>query len=200
MELGPLTSDSRNKRVMVGLGALIVLGLAGMPFALLNDVKQPAVDPVQTASMLDAGEDVAVTAASARSVKTHTVDGGVRVAGPSEVLVRAAWGSSPGQLGRERRQEGNAEGPMALTAARNGDLVVLDRLADGVVAILDNDGRPMGELPLLGPSVKEGGAVTGLFVDGDDVYVAGARRAEPDWRCRWQDGRQAAGDSGTAFA
>jgi len=122
------------------------------------------------------------------------------------------WGSGPGQLGRERLEEGNAEGPMALTVGPGGeawvvdtvngqlkrfdqdgghqgsqplavqyaqDVVVLsdgrtlqlDRLQDKAVAVVAADGRVLGELPLAGPSLDEPGGVTGLFVDGQDVYV-----------------------------
>lgn len=128
------------------------------------------------------------------------------------------WGSGPGQLGRERQQEGNAEGPMSVALGPGGeawvldtvngrlqrfdrdgghlgsqplavqyaqDVVVLpdgrtlqlDRLADKAVAVVAADGRVLGELPLAGPSLAEPGGVTGLFVDGEDVYVEKAHGA-----------------------
>jgi hypothetical protein len=124
----------------------------------------------------------------------------------------AGWGAGPGQLGRVREAEGNAEGPMSLAVdSRGGAWVVdtvngrlqrfdrdggagasqplavqyaqdvevladgrtlqLDRLVDKVVAVVSPDGRVLGELPLEGKGVPEAGGVTGLFVDGEDVYV-----------------------------
>lgn len=127
------------------------------------------------------------------------------------VFARAAWGSGPGQLGRERPQEGNPEAPMSLTldaegrvvvldqvngrvvrfhrdgtsdsvplplqapqdvaVAKNGALVVIDRLVDKSVAIVEPGGKVLGELPLEGKGVAEAGGVTALVTDGDDVWV-----------------------------
>lgn len=127
------------------------------------------------------------------------------------VRLRASWGSGKGNLGRIRRMEGNAEGPMSLAAAsdgrvlvldqangrvqlfeadggttdfrvpvqsaqdlaltKDGKTLILDRLVDGTVAIVDRTGQPIGELPLAGPALKTLGGVTGVFVDGEDVYV-----------------------------
>ncbi|MEN9799022.1 MAG: hypothetical protein RL653_2718 [Pseudomonadota bacterium] len=124
----------------------------------------------------------------------------------------AGWGAGPGQLGRVREAEGNAEGPMSLAVdLRGGAWVVdtvngrlqrfhgdggtgesqplavqyaqdvevladgrtlqLDRLVDKVVAVVSPEGKVLGELPLEGKGVPEAGGVTGLFVDGEDVYV-----------------------------
>ena len=133
--------------------------------------------------------------------------------GRGEVIAELAWGSGPSGLGHERRQEGNAEGPMSLavdalgnvvvldqtngrlvrldsrgkpvgtfpltqqvpqdvTLARDGTVLVLDRLKDKSVALLHPDtGQLLGELPVEGKGIPEGGGVTGTFVDGDSVYV-----------------------------
>lgn len=67
--------------------------------------------------------------------------------------------------------------PLPLQAAQDvavtpdGKALVLDRLVDKSVAILSPDGKPLGELPLVGKGLEEGGASTGLFSDGKDVYV-----------------------------
>lgn len=63
------------------------------------------------------------------------------------------------------------QAPQDLAVARDGSIAVLDRLVDGAVAVLDPQGRPRGELKLEGKEIKEGGAVTGVFVDGNDVWV-----------------------------
>jgi outer membrane protein assembly factor BamB len=121
------------------------------------------------------------------------------------------WGSGVGQLGRERRVEGNAEGPMSLAIApdgsvavldqvngriltkkpdgtareirigaraaqdlaigRDGAMAVLDRLGDKRVDVLGPDGSVRASFPLEGRGIREGGGVTGVFVDGDAVYV-----------------------------
>jgi hypothetical protein len=53
----------------------------------------------------------------------------------------------------------------------DGTVMVLDRLVDKSVALIGPDGKPRGELPLLGKGLEEGGAATGVFSDGKDVYV-----------------------------
>ena len=53
----------------------------------------------------------------------------------------------------------------------DGRTLQLDRLADKVVAVVSPGGQVLGELPLEGKGVDEAGGVTGLFVDGEDVYV-----------------------------
>jgi outer membrane protein assembly factor BamB len=62
--------------------------------------------------------------------------------------------------------------PQDIAMARDGTLLVLDRLKDKTVAILDPDtGALLGELPVQGRGIPEPGLVTGTFVDGDSVYV-----------------------------
>ncbi|QRK12429.1 hypothetical protein JQX13_21825 [Archangium violaceum] len=58
-----------------------------------------------------------------------------------------------------------------VAVARDGTIAVLDRLADKTIALLDPSGRPIGNLPLEGKGLEQGGLSTGLFVDGDSVYV-----------------------------
>ncbi|MBS2013102.1 MAG: hypothetical protein JST00_09460 [Deltaproteobacteria bacterium] len=127
----------------------------------------------------------------------------------ARLLLSAKWGSGDGELGRERPQEGNAEGPMSLTfagddllvldqvngrlsrfdkdgkpkgsmrapntvqdiaVASDGSVAMLDRLVGKAVTLTDASGRKVGELPL-GPKVSEPGLVTGVVVDGKNVYV-----------------------------
>ena len=62
--------------------------------------------------------------------------------------------------------------PQDIAMARDGTLLVLDRLKDKTVAILDPDtGALRGELPVQGKNVPETGLITGTFVDGTSVYV-----------------------------
>lgn len=208
-------SDSKRTQLILGgvlVAAAVVLYLV---FASVGP------DPVTPDAQSEGAADASVQqAAIAPSVNPKKVSAPTKIdAAPHElsngdksVLVKAAWGSGDGQLGRERREEGNAEGPMSLAVARNGDVLVLDqtngriarfdkdgkwkgstptpvqgpqeltqtpdgktlvldRVVDGQIAILDENGNPTAQLPVVGKSVAEGGAVTGMFVDGDSVYV-----------------------------
>jgi hypothetical protein len=58
-----------------------------------------------------------------------------------------------------------------LALAPAGGLVALDRLARRSLAWIDERGGLQRELPLVGPGVPEGGAVTGLFVRDDGAWV-----------------------------
>jgi hypothetical protein len=53
----------------------------------------------------------------------------------------------------------------------DGSMAVLDRLGDKAIALYGDDGSLRGQLPLGGELVEETGLVTGVFVDGKDVYV-----------------------------
>lgn len=53
----------------------------------------------------------------------------------------------------------------------SGSVAVLDRLVGKEVALFDKDGRSIGSLPLDRERVGDPGAVTGVFIDGEDVYV-----------------------------
>ena len=128
--------------------------------------------------------------------------------GPS-VIVVARWGSARGELGRDRPQEGNPEGPMSLVLAgrnllvldqvngrlarydekgkllgttdapttaqdiavgKDGTVAMVDRLVNKSITLVDANGRKIGELPLT-TRVPEPGLVTGVMVDGKNVYV-----------------------------
>ncbi len=61
--------------------------------------------------------------------------------------------------------------PQELLPTDDGHLLVLDRTADRTVAVHDAQGKLVGELPIEGSGVEDGGDVTGMFVEGDSVYV-----------------------------
>lgn len=61
--------------------------------------------------------------------------------------------------------------PQELAIGKDGTVAVLDRLVDKQVVILGPDGKPRGTLTLEGKGIDEGGGVSGLFIDGDKVYV-----------------------------
>lgn len=62
--------------------------------------------------------------------------------------------------------------PQDVTVAKDGTLLVLDRLKDKTVALIDPEtGALRGELPVQGEGIPNPGGITGTFVDGDSVYV-----------------------------
>ncbi len=67
--------------------------------------------------------------------------------------------------------------PLTVQAAQDvvvgpdGTVMVLDRLVDKSISLTGADGKPRGELPIIGKGLEEGGAVTGVFSDGKDVFV-----------------------------
>ncbi len=63
------------------------------------------------------------------------------------------------------------QAPQDLALARDGTTVVMDRLVDKSIAVMAPDGKLLGELPLVGKGLEEGGGATGVFVDGTDVWV-----------------------------
>jgi hypothetical protein len=202
--------------LLVALGAAVLA--IGVSLALRQDRPEGAA-----ALMEDGGTKQAAVADPARAAvrrpSLRGADAGADaiyaaspVAAGAGVFAVTTWGSGPGQLGRDRPQEGNPEAPMSLTLdslgnavvldqvnnrltrfgkdgkplgsvpltvqgaqdvamARDGTAAVLDRLVDKTVALMDPNGKLLGELPVEGRGIEEGGGVTGVFVDGKDVYV-----------------------------
>lgn len=65
----------------------------------------------------------------------------------------------------------SVQAPQDVVVTKDGTALVLDRLADKSVGVVAPDGTPKGELPIVGKGLPEGGASTGVFADGKDVYV-----------------------------
>lgn len=195
--------------VVVAVCVLLVLVVALWPASPL-----PVVEDSQP-SLPDAGQTAPSSGALSRLRHSALPDGGfANAAAPArpDVIATFTWGGGEGQLGRNRPEEANPEGPMSLTidaqgntwvldqvnnrlvkldkngkpsgsmplsvqgaqdvaVAKDGTVMVLDRLLDKTVSLNGPDGKPIGELPIEGKAIEEGGAVTGLFNDGDDVYV-----------------------------
>ncbi|MBI2388100.1 MAG: hypothetical protein HYV09_00665 [Deltaproteobacteria bacterium] len=63
------------------------------------------------------------------------------------------------------------KGAQDIALTKDGGAVVLDRLADKRVVVIGPDGKPRGSITLEGKGLSEGGAATGVFVDGKSVYV-----------------------------
>jgi hypothetical protein len=64
-----------------------------------------------------------------------------------EVIASFGWGSGPDDLGRERQQEGNPEGPMSFALGPDGTLWVLDQVNQRLVK-LDAKGGRLGTVAL----------------------------------------------------
>lgn len=58
-----------------------------------------------------------------------------------------------------------------VAVGKDGTVAVADRLVDKRVAVYDANGNERGTLPLEGNKIKEGGSVTGMVVDGKNVYA-----------------------------
>jgi hypothetical protein len=58
-----------------------------------------------------------------------------------------------------------------LAIGKDGSMAVLDRIVDKSVALYDDKGALRGQLSLPGDGVDEPGFLTGVFIDGNDVYV-----------------------------
>jgi len=61
--------------------------------------------------------------------------------------------------------------PQDIAVGADGTVALLDRLGDKTVAIYGPDGTLRGAIPVEGKGIPETGAVTGVFVDGNDVYA-----------------------------
>lgn len=58
-----------------------------------------------------------------------------------------------------------------IAVAEDGSVAVLDRFGGEDVVLLRPDGTVAGSLPLAGDGIEDIGLVTGLFVDGSNVYA-----------------------------
>jgi hypothetical protein len=58
-----------------------------------------------------------------------------------------------------------------MAPTNDGGVAVLDRFGGHDVGLYDANGNLTGSLPLVGEGIDDEGDVTGVFVDGDDVYA-----------------------------
>lgn len=58
-----------------------------------------------------------------------------------------------------------------IALGRDGSMALLDRFSGKDVTLFDANGNPRGSLPLVGEGLDNPGLVTGVFIDGNDVYV-----------------------------
>lgn len=63
------------------------------------------------------------------------------------------------------------QAPRDLVVSPVGTVLVMDNLRDNSIAVLNLDGKLIGELPVSGKNLPEGGSASGLFADSSGVYV-----------------------------
>ncbi len=61
----------------------------------------------------------------------------------------------------------NGDTAQDLALGKNGAVALLDRLGERNVQLFSSDGKPLGEVGLVGKHLPEGGGATGLFTDSD---------------------------------
>lgn len=61
--------------------------------------------------------------------------------------------------------------PEDIAVAADGSIAVLDRHDGQAVTLFDESGAMKGTLPLVGEGIEDSGEVTGVFVDGNDIYA-----------------------------
>jgi hypothetical protein len=214
-------AESRERSPALVVGAVILLLAVALVIAKLRSDDPSAAKPAGSgASAQPAGTTAwkpgaaysTPRPAGAPSIAASAPNVPPKPADSSNVLFRAKWGNGDGELGRNRPQEANPEGPMSLAVgpngetyvldqvngrivrvgkdgkvlgtipspvkapqelavAKDGSLLVADRLVDKAVSVIGPDGKVRGALTLEGKGMPEGGAMTGLFVDGDSVYA-----------------------------
>lgn len=99
-----------------------------------------------------------------------TVDGKGRMYVLDQVngrVVRVGADGKPESVIPLKQQEAAQD----VAIANDGNVAVLDRYFSKSVVMYDDKGNPLGEIPLEGEGLEETGLVTGVFVDGNDVYV-----------------------------
>lgn len=131
-------------RTKITVGAVVVVAAGVLLYGITsrsggsNSPSGGANDDARARFPLDDGAPGPVASAEPLEPNEVFADAGPRDAGPN-ALVIARWGSGRGELGRDRPQEGNPEGPMSLALAGR-ELLVLDQV-NGRLARYDDKGR-----------------------------------------------------------
>jgi hypothetical protein len=130
---------SASLRVWIAL-ALAAGGLAlVLPGGCTKAPASPTAASVREAKKTERKSDRRVVdqanSATRRDQGDQAYNRALRIASSArgEVLVRAAWGSGPSDLGHTRPAEGAPEGPMSFAKGADGSLAVLDQVNSRVV-------------------------------------------------------------------
>ncbi len=213
LEMPPPSHSERGSNTKRIVGVLALAAAAAIGWRLLRD--DTAAIPSGASTEHAPSDERSGTSAApvAAAASSGPVAPNAAQAGSSGgYFARFGWGSGKGELGKDRPDEANPEGPMSfallpsgglaildqvngrvvltdkdgnpvkeikvglsqaqeLAVGKDGTLAVADRLVDQRVQIFDPNGKEGGSLPLLGSKLREGGAMTGLFVDGNSVYA-----------------------------
>jgi hypothetical protein len=131
------------KRTLLAIAAagLLILGTISV---FVRDGRQHPTGADASTTSSSASSEAPVASMGAPAARGSSSPGDVAAdAGSISTIASARWGSKRGELGRERQQEGNAEGPMSFAFA-NGKLVVLDQVNRRVTRY-GKDGRVESE-------------------------------------------------------
>jgi len=71
-----------------------------------------------------------------------------------KLMLKAGWGTGPGQVGRRGGKESNPEGPMGLAVDDLGNLLILDQV-NGRVSRFGPGGEPLSSLRLRGTTAQD---------------------------------------------
>jgi hypothetical protein len=58
-----------------------------------------------------------------------------------------------------------------IAVGRDGKVAVLDRVTDGQLLYYDENGKLIGQAPVVGGPITESGGATGVFIDGSGTYI-----------------------------
>jgi hypothetical protein len=121
--------------------AVAVIVAAVGAWLWIRRAPEPAAKPIaQSAAPVAAATESAATKSAAAPVVAPVK----ALAKPGDIVVRAGWGSGPNQVGRRHDPESSPEAPMAVTAAPDGSLWILDQVNRR--ATRWKDGKPAGSL------------------------------------------------------
>lgn len=195
-----MTSGKRIAAITVIAGALIAVYVVSRKSDSPKTAEKPTGSATLSTSALASGAKVAAAAPSSPSVDASMGPDGVIRAGWGSALGQVGHslmseGNPEGPMSFVRagddllvldqvnrrvvrydkngRPIGSFETTLTtqdINVAKDGSVVMLDRLVDKRVRIVDRNGKPRGELPLPA-DMKETGKVTGVFTDDKNVYV-----------------------------
>src|SRR4051794_21224892 len=122
--------NRRRIRFVFGLLVLVACALAVLWRPVI--LKHPDGSVSVHANPLDAVRGVSAPRPTAHPTPAAILPRAASTGAPPAV-VRAKWGSGPGELGRDRPKEGNPEAPMSVTVDGEGRAVVLDQVNGRIV-------------------------------------------------------------------